>query len=239
MLKNKFVCRRPLSISASMTLAIGATSVAWAGATTDGSVGPAQSYGNAFGTPDFIIPDSIGTTVDNNLFHSFNDFSISAGESATFTGPGTISNVLTRVTGNDPSTFNGTLQSQIPTANFYFMNPNGVIFKENAALIVDGSFYATTSNYISSEQGEVFNADLTPPPLTFSEPSAFGFLDNNPGQIALEGTLLFKGFNLIQPEDATFSLIAGDISLSHSPSYALNPYCLLYTSDAADDSVLV
>ena len=109
------------------------TQSAWAGAALDGSMGTTGSFSG-----NFTIPDNVGQTRGSNLFHSFSDFSINAGESATFTGPDAIDNVITRVTGSDPSTFNGPLISEIPTADIYFMNPNGIIFKEGAAMIVDG-----------------------------------------------------------------------------------------------------
>ena len=53
-------------------------------------------------------------------------------ESATFSGPDAIRNVISRVTGGDPSDINGTLRSTIQGADFYFLNPAGVMFGPNA-----------------------------------------------------------------------------------------------------------
>lgn len=196
----------------SMALSFAMTSVVWAGATLDGTTGA----GTGSYSGNFIIPDTVGETHGSNLFHSFSDFSIDTGESATFTGPDVIDNVLTRVTGNTPSTFNGALNSAIPSANFYFINPNGIIFKEGAQINVDGSFYASTGNYINLGQDGVFHADPNASTLTSSPPAAFGFLEGNPGQITLEGTQLVTGLSLNLPFGASLSLIGGDITLEQS-----------------------
>ena len=197
---------------ASIALSLAVTHSAWAGATLDGSMGTTGSFSG-----DFTVPDTVGQTRGGNLFHSFSDFSINAGESATFTGPSSINNVISRVTGSSPSTFNGPLTSAIPGANFYFINPNGLLFKEGAQINVDGSFYATTSDFVRLGQDGIFYADLgTQSNLTSSPPSAFGFLDGNPGQISLEGSQLVKYFSLNQPDGATLSLVGGDITLEQA-----------------------
>ena len=213
MVADKFRSRL-LSHCTGVLLAGSITSVAWAGATLDGSMGSTGSFSG-----DFTIPDTVGKTVGSNLFHSFSDFSINAGESATFTGPASIDNVISRVTGSSPSTFNGPLTSAIPGANFYFLNPNGILFKEGARINVDGSFYATTSDFVRLGQDGVFYANPgSQSNLTSSPPSAFGFLSGNPGQISMEGTQLVKYFSLNQPDGATLSLVGGDISIDQAPS---------------------
>ncbi len=63
--------------------------------TTDGSVGPALTLPG----PDMTIGAKLGTTKGANLFHSFKTFDLRRGESATFTGPDAIRNVIGRVTG--------------------------------------------------------------------------------------------------------------------------------------------
>lgn len=213
MVTDKFEVKRHLPW-VGLLLGCSIASITWAGATLDGSMGSMGSYSG-----DFTIPDTVGKTVGSNLFHSFSDFSINAGESATFTGPASIDNVISRVTGSSPSTFNGPLNSEIPGANFYFLNPNGILFKENAQINVDGSFYATTSDFVRLGQDGIFYADLgAQSNLTSSPPSAFGFLNGNPGQISMEGTQLVKYFTLNQPDGATLSLVGGDISIDQAPA---------------------
>ncbi|HVH73799.1 MAG TPA: hypothetical protein VM755_02660 [Stellaceae bacterium] len=46
---------------------------------------------------------SLGRQVDGNLFHSFGIFGLATGESATFTGPAGIANIIDRVTGGSPT----------------------------------------------------------------------------------------------------------------------------------------
>jgi filamentous hemagglutinin family protein len=85
-----------------------------------------------------------GLTRGSSILHSFQDFSVPTGGSATFTtGVGTQA-VVSRVTGNLSSDINGIINTQ--GANFFLINPNGVVFGPNAQLNVGGSFVATTAN---------------------------------------------------------------------------------------------
>jgi len=98
----------------------------------DGSMG---SSGALVG-PDYTIGHDLGRLQGANLFHSFNRFNVMTGESATFTGPNTIENVIGRVTGGTSSSIDGLLRSTIQDANLFLINPNGVMFGPNAALDV-------------------------------------------------------------------------------------------------------
>ena len=57
----------------------------------------------------YLITPEMGEQHGGNLFHSFERFDIGTGETATFTGPDpidgpqSVSNVISRVTGGDPS----------------------------------------------------------------------------------------------------------------------------------------
>src|SRR5688500_11989366 len=73
----------------------------------DSTLGPAKSLTG----PAFTIPHTDGRTVGNNLFHSFSTFNIKQGESATFTGPPNIANIMARVTGGSRSEINGLLRT--------------------------------------------------------------------------------------------------------------------------------
>ena len=81
-----------------------------AGVTTDGTLGP----GRALPGPNYQIPADLGQQVGGNLFHSFGQFSIDTGESATFSGPNSVNNIIGRVTGGEASFIDGTIRSTIP-----------------------------------------------------------------------------------------------------------------------------
>src|SRR4051812_13178334 len=93
-----------------------------AGVSTDGRVGARVTLAG----PAVVIPASLGRQAGPNLFHSFDSFSIGTNGSATFTGPGSVRNVLARVTGDGATTIDGRLACAIPGANLYLLNPNGV-----------------------------------------------------------------------------------------------------------------
>ena len=154
--------------------------------TLDGSLGPKQ----ALPGPDYLIGVDLGTQAGNNLFHSFGQFNINAGESATFTGPAHIANIIGRVTGSSPSIINGALNSTIPTADLYLLNPNGVLMGPNAKLNIDGAFHLSSADSLHFSDGTQFDANSTTPPLlSVASPESFGFLENNIGIIIIESQL--------------------------------------------------
>jgi filamentous hemagglutinin family protein len=105
----------------------------------DGSIGPDASVQPT--GPHYVITEAMGERpgVGSNLFHSFDEFNVLGGQSATFTGPGSIENVLSRVTGGNQSSINGLLRSSIPGADFYLLNPAGIFFGPRAQLDIDRS----------------------------------------------------------------------------------------------------
>jgi filamentous hemagglutinin family protein len=158
-----------------MMLYIGLVSTALAeGQTiTDGTMGAVQNLGSS----SFVIPQSLGRTVGNNLFHSFSAFNVNTGQSAVFTGDNHIQNVITRVTGGQRSTIDGLLQSQVGRADFYFINPAGVTFGGGGSLDVPAAFHVSTADKMTLGKEGVFYADLSKDSQLSSEPpSAFGFL---------------------------------------------------------------
>ena len=74
-----------------------------------------------------------------NLFHSFAQFNIGEGRGAYFTPPIGILNILSRVTGANRSDISGRL-GVLGNANLFLINPNGIVFGQNASLDLQGSF---------------------------------------------------------------------------------------------------
>jgi filamentous hemagglutinin family protein len=144
--------------------------------TTDGSLGQALNLPG----PDYQIGADLGQLRGGNLFHSFQDFNLQHFESATFSGPNHIQNVISRVTGGNPSSIDGLLRLTIPNADFYFLNPYGIMFGPNARLDVQGSFHASTADYLRLGDGGRFDArNPSDSILTVAPIEAFGFLDNS------------------------------------------------------------
>ncbi|MCK5720858.1 MAG: filamentous hemagglutinin N-terminal domain-containing protein [Thiomargarita sp.] len=172
---------------------------------TDGTLGQQINLPS----PDFQITSDLGQQRSGNLFHSFQDFNLSNLEKATFSGPNSVQNILSRVTGGNPSNINGLIRSTIPNADFYFLNPYGIIFGPNAQLDVQGSFHASTADYLRLGENGRFDArNPSDSLLTVAPVTAFGFLTNLPAKISTQSS------KLILPSDETLSLIAGDIHLT-------------------------
>ena len=141
-------------------------------------------------------------------------FDVNTGESATFTGDGTlgrIDNILGRVTGGASSNIDGRLASTIPGANLFLLNPAGILFGPNASLDLQGSFHASTADSIRLGDGVRFNAlpsgqDAL---LTTAPPKAFGFLGDRPAPIKVNDSFLKV------PDGKTLSLVGGDITVKN------------------------
>lgn len=172
----------------------------------DGTMGPA----GAINGPAYIIPHTDGTVRGANLFHSFSQFNVRAGESATFTGTASITNVLSRVTGGSASTIDGLLRvTGMPKANFFLINPAGVVFMPGAQLDVPAAFVVTTADEIRLADGGCFATTTDPADtvLTTAPPSAFGFLDDDTASIEVGDS------RLVVNEGQGISLVGGDIEI--------------------------
>src|SRR4051794_11369360 len=180
---------------------------------TDGTVGPKISLRGS----EIEIGADLGTRRGDNLFHSFEKFGIATGQTATFTGPGTIKNVISRVTGGEVSNIDGTLASRIGQADLYFLNPAGVIFGPNAKLDVPGLFHVSTAHELRFADGASFSAlDKTGSGLTVAPPEAFGFLDRPPGRIAVDQSQLQLNAG------KALSLVGGDLDIAGGASGTLS-----------------
>ena len=136
---------------------------------------------NVRGFPAQLIQG--GATRGANLFHSFSDFNVGAGQRVYFANPAGIETILTRVTGNTLSNILGTL-GVTGRADLILLNPNGIIFGSNARLDVGGSFFATTANAVQfDDQGFFRVTNPQAPGLLTIKPTAFFFNQPNAGTI--------------------------------------------------------
>jgi filamentous hemagglutinin family protein len=177
--------------------------------TIDGHLSPAQTLVG----PNYTIGANLGRQVGSNLFHSFGQFGLATGETAAFNGRATISSVIGRVTGGNPSAIDGRIQSNISGANLYLINPNGIVFGPNATVNVSGSFHASTADYVRMSDGAKFQA-TNPDASTLScaPPAAFGFMTASPAAITVNGSVLAANGSALGP--GTLGLVAGQVSIS-------------------------
>jgi filamentous hemagglutinin family protein len=148
-----------------------------------------------------------GAIRGSNLFHSFQEFNIDAGRGAYFSNPANITNILTRVTGNNPSNILGRL-GVLGNANLFLLNPKGVFFGPNASLdLGGGSFFGSTADSVLFDNFEFSASNLQPvPQLTINIPIGLRFRDN-PGNITSNSSLEVQS-------GQSLSLIGGDVSLN-------------------------
>jgi filamentous hemagglutinin family protein len=168
----------------------------------DGTLGTTVATPN---TPrDFVITN--GTATGQHLFHSFREFSIPTGGSATFdlvNTPG-VNMLFGRVTGGTASNINGVIQTlNGGPVNVFLLNPSGIVFGPGAQLNIGGSFLATTASTIQFANGGSFGVTAsTAPLLTMSVPMGLQ-MGTNPGAISVQGT----GHTLTSQDESGFTPI--------------------------------
>ncbi|HEY9728885.1 MAG TPA: filamentous hemagglutinin N-terminal domain-containing protein [Chroococcales cyanobacterium] len=159
-----------------------------------------------------VTPGCIVCTIDGgtqrgvNLFHSFSEFSVPTGGEAFFNNALQIQNIFSRVTGNSVSNIDGLLRTN-GTASLFFLNPNGVIFGQNARLEIGGSFFATTASSFKFPNGSKFSGTnpQAPPLLMMNVTPGVQYGTNQP-----RATIANAG-NLVAGQDLT--LAAGNLDL--------------------------
>ena len=156
-----------------------------------------------------------GETRGDNLFHSFQDFSVPTNNEAFFNNANDIANIFSRVTGGNISNIDGLIRAN-GSANLFLVNPAGILFGENASLDIGGSFYGSTADSILFEDGEYSATDLDSPPLlTINAPIGLNLRDN-PGEIinrsVVQNNAEETGGLKVSPGN-NLTLVGGDINL--------------------------
>jgi filamentous hemagglutinin family protein len=197
--------------------------------TIDGRLSAAKTLAG----PNYDIAASLGKQVGGNLFHSFGQFGLINGETAAFSGPATINNVIGRVTGGSRSDIDGKIQSNITGANLFLINPSGIVFGQNAKVDVKGSFHASTADYLKMSDGAKFQA-TNPDGSTLSAapPAAFGFLTASPPAISVNGSAL-------GPVAGTLGLVGGPVSIRGGATLSAPAGTIHVTSAAGTGEVPV
>jgi filamentous hemagglutinin family protein len=187
-------------------------------------------------TPDATLPNNTivtpqgntseihgGTARGSNLFHSFREFSVINGSEAFFNNADSIVNIITRVTGQSPSDINGIIRAN-RFANLFLINPNGIIFGQNAQLNIGGSFVGSTANAIGFANNGTFSATNpeAPSPLLTINPNALLFNQIQGGKIESNSIAptgrnpsnAFDARGLRVPDGKSLLLVGGDVSIN-------------------------
>ena len=179
-------------------------------------------------TPDALVQGDLAELIEGgairggNLFHSFLEFNVDAGQRVYFANPAGVESILSRVTGGDPSNIFGTLGVD-GAADLFLINPNGIVFGENASLDLQGSFVGTTAGAVQFADRGVFSATSpeAPSQLLSIDPSAFLFNQLGIGSIenrsraaaGRDPSNTFDAFGLRVPKGNSLILLGGDIDL--------------------------
>jgi filamentous hemagglutinin family protein len=212
------------------------------GVSTDGTLG-----GNGYlGQPQVIsgvgtdhqvitVPAAAGSLSGTNLFHSFGDFNIGRGQTVVFEDvqKNFVDNVIARVTGGSLSSIDGRL-SVTPGghANFYLLNPKGVIFGAGASIDVPGGFHVSTASFIKFQDGARFGTAPINSRLSSTDPSAFGFTNTAASNNALISVR--PGADLKTAPNQSLDFVASRIELSGGSKLSVQSDARLSSGSIAD-----
>jgi filamentous hemagglutinin family protein len=124
-----------------------------------------------------------------NLFHSFKDFNLDAGQVANFVSNSKIQNILGRINGGNASVIDGLLKVSGGQSNLFLLNPSGIVFGKNATLDVPAAFTATTANGIQFGNGWFSATGTDDLQALNGAPVGFAFSGAQPGAIVNLGDL--------------------------------------------------
>ncbi len=170
------------------------------------------------GTMNDLPADIIegGAERGNNLFHSFSEFNVNQGQQVYFNDRG-FSHIFSRVTGNNLSNILGTL-GVLGNADLFLLNPNGIIFGQDASLDVNGSFLATSADSLIFDNNFAFSASnpQAPPLLTVNVPLGLQY-GVEPGMITNRSQAGSNFFGLPAglevKQNQTLALVGGNLEL--------------------------
>jgi filamentous hemagglutinin family protein len=179
----------------------------------------------------YLITPSYGVTSGTNEFFSFQTFNLTLSDTAQFQAASSITNIVSRVTGGVGTTIDGTVATRITgtstpsSANFWFVNPAGVVITSNARFDTAGSISLGAADSIKFSSGEQFFADpaqtLT---LSVASPVSFGFLPTSTA-----GTLQASNWDY---------LFNGTLNLAGGSGVTLNQIVLQAQDDTTSNIVI-
>ena len=188
------------------------------------TITPDGTLGTAINQTGLNYTITNGTAAGSNLYHSFGQFLIPTGGSATFdlnATPATRT-IFSRVTGGSISNIDGLIRTTNSTSSvsLFLINPAGIVFGANASLNIGGSFVATTANRVKFADGTEFSAthSTVAPLLTVSIPVGLQF-NAGTGGIQVQGNgndsiVPTTNLGIIGSPGQTIALVGSEVNLS-------------------------
>jgi filamentous hemagglutinin family protein len=161
---------------------------------------PDQNWGTESSRLNGNLIES-GALRGSNLFHSFQQFNINAGQQVFFANPAGVQNIFARVTGG-VSSIQGKL-GVTGLANLFLLNPAGVLFGPQAQLDVPGAFVTSTASVVRFGSGEFRIDQAGAPGLLTIQPSAL-VLSSQSGEINIQANQIY-GRDVLLVGNTTFS----------------------------------
>lgn len=183
--------------------------------------------------PNFNINENMGVVVNQNLFHSFSEFSVEALETATFSGNAGIENIISRVTGNSVSNIDGTIRSTIAGADFWFFNPNGIVLGEQATLDLSGSLYLGSASSLVFSDGSTYTLETDPQAAQLAiSPMGFGFTGSNNQGVAVKSTVALNANENFGIAGSQVVLVQADVDVRNGAfkAYAVNEGDIVFSA---------
>lgn len=144
---------------------------------------PSLATGTTATTDGTVTTIGGGVRAGDNLFHSFSRFNLGAGDIARWSASDSliIRNVINRVTGGETSFIAGSIDaSAMPGADFYFINPAGIVFGDGAVIDVGGTAHFSTAHTLGFADGTMLvSGTASGSSFSMAEPMRFGFLGDN------------------------------------------------------------
>ena len=140
---------------------------------------------------NFLVEGGTPSSNGENLFHSFETFSVPNNGQVTF-DPGDASHIFSRVTGGELSRIRGSIHVN-NDANLFLLNPDGIIFGPNASLDLNGSFLASSANRIIFDNGATFRTrdrSFSPDLLNITTPTGLQYGAQRNGPITINRSIL-------------------------------------------------
>lgn len=184
---------------------------------TDGSLGEAVDLSVVTG--GVTIPREIGQRSGASLFHSFDQFTLLQGDSATFLVDPSISRIISRVTGGEMTMINGEVNTRnfstdqffFGSIDFWMINPAGIAVGPSGAFDIPGSLHLGAADTLLFDDDLSFSANLNySPVLSSAPPTAFGFINQAPGRIEISET------SLTVDDRGDTSLVGGVVTIENA-----------------------